>query len=126
MLIDSKLVDIFFYTDEFCKDFNKTLEGVQLSSDNSKKSRNKPCKLSDAEVITILIAFHLGGYRNLKHFYTQYVQVHLTKEFPETVSYNRFVELQQKALLPMVIFLKMMRLGSYTGISIIDATALRV
>jgi len=126
MLIDSKLVDIFFYTDEFCKDFNKTLEGVQLSSDNSKKSRNKPCKLSDAEVITILIAFHLGGYRNLKHFYTQYVQVHLTKEFPETVSYNRFVELQQKALLPMVIFLKMMRLGSCTGISIIDATALRV
>jgi len=54
------------------------------------------------------------------------VQVHLTNEFPETVSYNRFVELQQKALLPMVIFLKMMRLGSCTGISIVDATALRV
>ena len=71
MLIDSKLVDIFFFADEFCKDFNKTLEGVQLSSDNSKKSRNKPCILSDSEVITILIAFQLGGYRNLKHFYTQ-------------------------------------------------------
>ena len=126
MLIDSKLVDIFFYTDEFCKDFSKTLVGAQLRSDNAKKSRNKPCKLSDSEVITILIAFHLGGYRNLKHFYTQYVQVHLTKEFPETVSYNRFVELQQKALLPMVIFLKTMRLGSCTGISFVDATALRV
>ena len=86
MLIDSKLVDIFFYTDEFCKDFNKTLDGVQLKSDNSKKSRNKPCKLSDSEIITILISFHLGGYRNLKHFYTQYVKVHLTNEFPETVS----------------------------------------
>ena len=126
MLIDSKLVDIFFYADEFCKDFNKTLVGVQLSSDNSKKSRNKPCKLSDSEIITILIAFHLGGYRNLKHFYTQYVQVHLTNEFPKTVSYNRFVGLRQKALLPMVIFLKMMRLGSCTGISIVDATTLRV
>lgn len=126
MLIDSKLVDIFFYADEFCKEFDKTLEGVQLSSDNSKKSRNKPCKLSDSEVITILIAFHLGGYRNLKHFYTQYVQVHLTNEFPQTVSYNRFVELQQKALFPMVIFLKMMRLGSCTGISFTDATSLRV
>jgi len=126
MLIDSKLVDIFFYTDEFWKDFSKTLEGDQLRSDNAKKSRNKPCKLSDSEVITILIAFHLGGYRNLKYFYTQYVQVHLTKEFPETVSYNKFVELQQKALLPMVIFLKMMRLGSCTGISFVDATALRV
>jgi hypothetical protein len=126
MLIDSKLVDIFFHADEFCKDLNKTLEGAQLRSDNSLKHRNKPCKLSDSEVITILIFFHLGGYRNLKHFYTQYVQVHLTKEFPQTVSYNRFVELQQKALLPMVIFLKMMRLGSCTGISIVDATSLRV
>ena len=50
MLIDSKLVDIFFYTDEFWKDFSKTLEGDQLRSDNAKKSRNKPCKLSDSEV----------------------------------------------------------------------------
>jgi len=126
MFIDSKLVDIFYFTDEFCKEFNKTLEGVQLKADNSKKSRNKPCKLSDSEVITILIAFHLGGYRNLKHFYTQYVQVHLTRDFPETVSYNRFVELQQKALFPMVIFLKVMRLGSCTGISFVDSTPLKV
>jgi len=126
MFIDTKLVDIFYFADEFCKEFYKTLDGVQLSSDNSKKSRNKPCKLSDSEVITILIAFHLGGYRNLKHFYTQYVQVHLKNDFPETVSYNRFVELQQKALLPMVMFLKMMRLGTCTGISIVDATTLRV
>jgi hypothetical protein len=126
MFIESKLVDIFFFTDEFCKEFNKSLEGTQLKADNSKKSRNKPCCLSDSEVITILIAFHLGGYRNLKHFYTQYVQVHLTKDFPHTVSYNRFVELQQKALLPMVIFLKIARLGSCTGISIVDSTPLRV
>jgi hypothetical protein len=126
MLIGSNLVDIFFYADEFCKEFYKTLDGTQLSSDNSLKRRNKPCKLSDSEVITILISFHLGGYRNLKHFYTQYVQVHLTKEFPQTVSYNRFVELQQKALLPMVIFLKLMRMGACTGISFVDATTLKV
>ena len=126
MFIDSKLMDIFYFADEFCKEFTKTLEGVQLKADNTKKSRKKPCKLSDSEVITILIAFHLGGYRNLKHFYTQYVQVHLKGDFPETVSYNRFVELQQKALFPMVIFLKMMRLGSCTGISFVDSTPLRV
>jgi hypothetical protein len=126
MFIDSKLMDIYYFADEFCKEFDKTLEGTRLKADNSKKSRKKPCKLTDSGVITILIAFHLGGYRNLKHFYTQYVQVHLTNEFPETVSYNRFVELQQKALFPMVIFLKMMRLGSCTGISIVDSTPLRV
>jgi hypothetical protein len=54
------------------------------------------------------------------------VQIHLTSDFSETVSYNRFVELQQKALFLMVIFLKMMRLGSCTGISFVDSTPLRV
>lgn len=48
MLTDSKLVDIFIFTDEFCKDFNKTLNGVQLRSYNSKKDRNKLCKFSDS------------------------------------------------------------------------------
>ena len=71
MFIDLKLMDIFNFAYEFCKEFNKTLEGAQLKTDNSKKSRIKPCKLSDSEVITIMIAFHVGGYRNLKHFYTR-------------------------------------------------------
>ena len=73
-----------------------------------------------------MIAFHLGGYRNLKFFYINYVQKHLTDYFPETVSYNRFVELQQKALLPMTIFLKTIRLGNSTGISFVDSTPIRV
>jgi hypothetical protein len=126
MDIRPKLLEIFFFTDEFCKEFSKSLEGVQLTSDNSKKTRNKPCKLTDSEVITILIAFHLGGYRNLKDFYLNYVQKVLKSEFPQSVSYNRFVELEQKALLPMVIFLKLMRVGSCTGISFTDSTSIMV
>jgi len=102
------------------------MEGHHLPEATAKKRRNKPCNLSDSEVITIMIMFHLGGYRNLKNFYLFYVQKHLKSEFPKTVSYNRFVELQQKALFPMVIFLKMMRLGSCTGISFIDSTPIRV
>ncbi len=100
------LVEIFYITDEFCKEFYKTMEGYTLTENNSKKRKNKPSKLNDAEVITILIVFHLSGFRNLKHFYINYVQRHLTSYFPQTVSYNRFVELQKKALLPMVVLLK--------------------
>lgn len=125
-MMTSKLVEIFYLSDEFCKDFYKTISGSQISSDNSKKRRNKPSKLSDSEVITIMIAFHLGGYRNLKSFYINYVQKHLQDYFPETVSYNRFVELQQKALLPMTIFLKTLRLGDSTGIAFVDSTPIRV
>ena len=49
----------------------------------------------------------------------------MQSEFPDTVSYNRFVELQQKALMPMVVFLQTCCLGNCTGISFIDSTPLR-
>ncbi len=120
------LVEIFYIADEFCKKFYKTIQGHTLTENNLKKNRNKPSKLNDAEVITILIAFHLGGFRNLKHFYINYVQKHLVSYFPQTVSYNRFVELQQKALFPMVVLLKTLRLGENTGISFVDSTPIRV
>ena len=126
MLLDSKLTEIFYFTDEFCKDFSKTMTGNQLPTTTGKKRRNKPCKMSDSEIITILIAFHLGNYRNLKHFYLFYVKVHLQNEFPQTVSYNRFVELQQKAMLPLVMFLKIMKLGECSGVSFVDSTPIRV
>lgn len=126
MFTDTNLVEIYCLVDEFCKEFNKVMAGHQLPQTDGKKHRNKPSRLNDAEVITILIAFHLGGFRNLKHFYINYVQKHLQDYFPETVSYNRFVELQQKAILPMTIFLKTIRLGKCTGISFIDSTAIKV
>jgi len=100
--------------------------GHTLNQNNAKKRRNRKFKLNDAEVITILIAFHLGRYRNLKFYYINYVQKHLQEYFPETISYNCFVELQQKALLPLAMFLKFSRLGQSTGISFVDSTPMRV
>ena len=46
----------------------------------------------------------------------------MVTEFPKTVSYNRFVELQKKAFLPMCVFLQSCCLGKCTGISFIDST----
>jgi hypothetical protein len=39
-----------------------------------KKLRNRKFTMSDSEVITILILFHLMNYRDLKHFYINHVQ----------------------------------------------------
>ena len=50
----------------------------------------------------------------------------MTNEFPCLVSYNRFVELQKKVVFPLVLFLKMCRMGECTGISFVDSTALKV
>lgn len=117
-----KITEIFYLIDEFCKEFESAKEDHILQEKTAQKKRNRKFKLNDSEVITILVMFHLGHFRNLKHFYINYVQKHMQDEFPETVSYNRFVELQKKAFLPMCVFLRTVCLGSCTGISFIDST----
>lgn len=126
MLTVNEVTEIYYLNDEFTKEFDKSFQKHLLKEDNGKRTRNKPNRLSNSEVMTILIAFHLGGYRNLKHFYLFHVCKHMTKEFPCLVSYNRFVELQQKVVFPLVLFLKMCRMGECTGISFVDSTALKV
>ena len=126
MLTISEITEIFYLSDEFSKEFEVTFKKYTLEEFKDKKQRNKPSRLSDSEVMTILIAFHLSGMCNLKHFYVFYVKQHLKEEFPRLVSYNRFVELQQKTVLPLVLFLKTCRMGDCTGISFIDSTALKV
>lgn len=125
MLCKDKITEIFCVIDEFHKEFEKAKEGHILQGNNALKRRRRKFKLNDSEVMTILTLFHSGNFRNLKHFYLFYVKEHMKTEFPETVSYNRFVELQQKAIVPMALFLKMCCLGKCTGISFIDSTPLR-
>ena len=50
----------------------------------------------------------------------------MKSEFPKTVSYNRFVELQKKVVVKLAIFLKMFCLWKCAGISYIDSTPIRV
>lgn len=120
-LSDDKITDIFYLIDEFCKEFEISVKKHTLGHTPKKK----PTMIC-SEVITLMVMFHSGGYRNMKHFYLFYVQKHLAHHFPKTVSYNRFVELMQAATLPMTIFMKTCCLGEGTGISFIDSTPIRV
>lgn len=121
VLSSNKITEIFYLVDEFCLQFEKTIKKHTLGH----PPKRKP-KMSCSEVITIMIMFHSGGYRNMKHFYIYYVQKHQSDLFPNTVSYNRFVELMQAATLPMSMFLKSCCMGESTGISFIDSTPIRV
>lgn len=125
MISNDKITEIFFIIDEFCKEFNAVTQKSALAGNLQTKTRNRKSKLSQSEVMTIMVLFHYKQYRNLKHFYIQYVRVHMKNEFPDSVSYNRFVELQQMAILPMAILLKTCCLGKCTGVSFIDSTPLR-
>ena len=121
-----KVTEIFFIIDEFDKNFEKIVSDHSLVQNTDLKQRNRKSTLSDSEVMTILILFHSGHYRDLKHYYINHVKKHMKSEFPQTVSYNRFVELQKKVVVKLAIFLKMFFLRKFTGISYIDSTPIRV
>ena len=117
------ILPVFFEIDEFCCVF-EPLWRKRLFADGLKQ-RHRRRKLSLSEVMTILVLFHQSGYRNLKQFYLEFVCVHLTAEFPALVSYNRFVEFERDALLPLAAYLETKR-GRCTGISFVDSTKLAV
>jgi len=50
------------------------------------------------------------------------VSKHLRGEFPDLVSYHRFVELQGKVFVPLILFLKLVCFGKCTGITYVDGT----
>jgi hypothetical protein len=89
------------------------------------RKRRRATRLHPSEIMTIAILFQQSGYRTFKAFYTQHVQVHLRSEFPHLVSYPRFVELLPRVLVPLTVYLHS-QLGTCTGISFIDSTALAV
>lgn len=125
MFSEAKVTEIFCMADDFCKEFAKTQEKYMVE-DKNHKHRNKPNRMSDAEIMVILVLFHSGGFRCFKHYYKEYVCKHLTHLFPRRVSYNRFVELEKEVLLQLTIFIKEVLLGTCTGISFVDSTPLRV
>lgn len=110
MIPDHKITEIYFIIDEFFLKFDKIIQEHSLQDARTKK-RNRKFTMSGSEVMTILILFHSASLKNLKSFYTFYVQKHMQKDFPQTVSYNRFVELQRKVCVPLAVFVKMMYLG---------------
>ena len=128
MFPDCKITEIFFMCDEFSKNFDEIVSKNSLTEGHSEKKRkyHRDGRMSDSEVMTILILFHNSGYRCLKHFYLDYVCKHMRHLFPKTVSYNRFVELQKRAVIKLAVFVKTILMGKCTGISFIDSTPLRV
>ncbi|QTE23604.1 IS982 family transposase [Polaribacter cellanae] len=126
MISDTKIIEIFCNLDDFMKEFDTVLTQNSISDTSLPKKRHRKSKMSKSEVMTIMVIFHLKSYRNLKHFYLFYVCKHMEDFFPETVSYNRFVELQKQVIRPLAVYLKLRGLGKCSGISFIDSTAIKV
>ena len=116
------LLELFCAVDDFMLGFAPHLKASQLATG---KQRERAGQLCPSEVMTILIHFHQSHYRTFKAYYTEHVQVHLSKEFPHLISYQRFIALIPSVLVALLAYLQSCY-GTCTGISFIDSTSLEV
>ena len=126
------LEELFCDLDDFCKEFEPRWRSASLARgarsqliSQGLKARRRTRQMSLSEIMTILVAFHSGHYRNFKHYYLDHVCVYWIREFPRLPSYQRFVEWMPSTLLPLCVYLKRC-FGHCTGISFVDATSVKV
>jgi len=117
------LLELYCHVDDFWQEFAPKWNEAQRQLGDGRRRRSP--QLHESEIMTILIHFHQSHYRNFKAYYLAHVLPFLKAEFPQLVSYNRFVELMPRVLLPLLFYFLACR-GSCTGISFGDSTVLRV
>ena len=94
-----RIVSLFCEIDDFFLMHEAHLRQHCLPKEAGSEPRGHPRRTPHpSEVMTILIAFHQSGYRTFKHFYQRHVCVYWRTEFPNLVSYTRFVQLKQDVL----------------------------
>jgi hypothetical protein len=116
------IVEIFCDIDDFCKTPIKDFQQRALPNDG-KKRRDRKTTMSESEIVTLLIFFHLSHYRTFKDFYTSCVLEDLSSYFPNAVSYPRFVALMPRVLEPLTAYV-LSKAGSQTNLYYVDSTKL--
>ena len=119
------IVSLFCQIHDFFLSYEKWMAAHCLPETPAIETRGRRRRLHPSEVMTILIAFHQSNYRTFKHFYLKHVCVYWGAEFPDLVSYSRFVQLKKEALGLLGAYLSA-TLGECCGISFVDSTRLRV
>ena len=126
MTTDYKVTELFCIIDEFCKHFEAENAGNLLEDNSGVKRRRRAASLSDSEIMTILLYFHFGTFRNFKHYYLFFIKGTMKSYFPKAVSYNRFVELESRVFFQLMFFLNLGAFGRCTGITFVDSTMIPV
>jgi hypothetical protein len=118
-----QLILTFCHIDDFCIIYDK---GPQSKSINNKKKKTglKP-SLSLSEIMTILIMYQAVRYKDFKTYYVEFIKIYWKHYFPTSSSYNRFVELIDIAMSPLIAFI-LSNDAKHTNLYFIDVTKLPV
>ena len=119
----NKLVELFCDVDDFCKVFIPQWQ-KQLLEDGTQK-RQRSGRMTTSEIMTIVVSFHMSHYRDFKNYYLIYVSQVYKEDFPNLLSYTRFLEVMPRVIVPMCAYFTSLK-GKPTGIEFIDSTSIKV
>lgn len=117
------LLELFCDIDDFWQEYEPIWHQTLLET--GQRHRHRAGRLSMSELMTIVIHFHQKRFRDFKTYYTEYVAVHLKPEFPQLLSYTRFIQLMPRIQVALSAYLQNCY-GTCTGLSFIDSSALAV
>src|SRR3954453_16148471 len=120
MAID--ITALYCCLDDFCKVF-ADWEAHRLIP--SAQTRTRPGKLSRAEMLFIMVLFHLSAFKNFKTFYLLGIGVQHRACFRDLQHYDRFVSLMPGPVAPLMVRLPSLR-GEGTGVYFADPSKLAV
>jgi len=115
------ITELYSFIDDFCTIYSEYEKNKLLPS---QKQRNRSCQMALSEQITIMIMFHSSHAKNFKYFYKTYIEYIHQNDFPNALSYSRFVGLMPRLFMPFNILIHLL-FGQETGTYFVDATTIK-
>ncbi len=121
---ENLLCAIYVETDDLLKAFQQW--NAQKALGTAAHPTREP-ELSASEIATILIAYHLSGYKCFEYYYKEYILKRCRSCFPQAPTYQCFVSYEAKVM-PLLFLLLMYKCSQSvrTGYYFIDSKKLEV
>lgn len=118
--------NLFVFIDDFYKAADLYISHHFISENQKSYNPTRIPTMTISEILTIVLLYQKSPCKNFKYFYQSYLQLY-KPEFPNLVSYERFVSLKPRTLGYLQMLLQWLISLSYkTGISFVDATGIAV
>jgi len=93
-----KLIEVFCFVDDFCKEVESYYASHPLPAGlTPKHAAGRRASLSESEVLTIVVFYHLSGFKCFAYYYERLILRELHSFFPGAVSYTQFLFLARQA-----------------------------